>query len=451
MFDDTIAAVSTAAGDAALSVIRVSGAKAFEIADGVLRPVGHSGVGGDRRAILVRAMDVEGQQMDQGIMLRFRGPASYTGEDTVEFQGHGGLLVTQRVLEALLRAGARSAEPGEFTQRAFLNGKMELSQAEAVMDLIHAQSNLALRAANEQLGGVIGRETERLRVALVGVLAHVEAYIDFPDEDIAPDTGAELLGRLEKILTDVHRLIDTADQGRILRHGARSVIAGEPNVGKSSLLNVLLGFERAIVSPKAGTTRDTIEEIIQVHGISLRLVDTAGLRDDGDEIERLGMDRTTREMERADLILEVVDGSLPPSGARRIDVPESLQGRCVLVLNKGDLGIHPGWSEERDAVAFSCVDGSGTETLRDAIRRVVLGGGGFTAEHPLAINARHQHCFEKAQAHLKAGMEELRAGAAPEWVALNLREALQAFGEVVGRTDIEEILDVVFSSFCIGK
>jgi len=451
MLDDPIAAVSTAAGEAALSVIRVSGSGAFEIADAVLMSGARSEVDPERRAILVRAMDADGKQIDQGIMLRYRGPASYTGEDTVEFQGHGGLLVTQRVLEAFLRAGARSAEPGEFTQRAFLNGKMDLSQAEAVMDLIHAQSTLALRAANEQLGGVIGQETERLRTELVGILAHVEAFIDFPDEDISPDTGVEMLGRLEAIVTQVGRLIDTADQGRILRYGARTVIAGEPNVGKSSLLNVLLGFERAIVSPKAGTTRDTIEEVIQVHGIPLRLVDTAGLREDGDEIERLGMDRTTRELERADLILEVVDGSLPPSAAHRIEVPESIQGRCLRVLNKSDLGVHPGWSGERGAVAFSCVNRAGVEALRAAIREVVLGGGGFTAEFPLAINARHQHCFEKVRVHLKAGMDALAVGAAPELVALDLREALGALGEVVGKTDIEEILDVVFSSFCIGK
>ncbi|MCA1963848.1 MAG: 50S ribosome-binding GTPase, partial [Prosthecobacter sp.] len=243
---------------------------------------------------------------------------------------------------------------------------------------------------------------------------------------------------------------ETAKQGRILSQGARTVICGEPNVGKSSLLNLLLGFERAIVSPTAGTTRDTIEEIIQVHGIPLRLIDTAGLRSQsGDSIERIGMERTRRELERADLILEVVDGSRPPDQNQRVELPVGAESRRILLLNKADLGTAPGWPT--DAVPLSCQTGLGVEALRDAIRALVLRSGPLLSDHPVAINARHQVCFEKAAAHVTAARDALAQGLAPEYIALDLREALQAIGEVVGIVDVEQVLDVIFSSFCIGK
>lgn len=448
MLHDTIAAVATAAAESAVSIQRLSGPQSLEIAARVFQAAGPLAELAPRTAHLVRALDPQGGVLDQGLLLVFRAPASYTGEDVVEFHGHGGLLVTQKVLESLLRAGARAAEPGEFTQRAFLNGKMDLTQAEAVMDLIHAQSTLALQAAREQLGGAIGREAAALREELLPVLAHVEAFIDFPEEDISPDTGAALAARMEAVLARTRRLIATSEQGRILRHGARTVICGEPNVGKSSLLNLLLGFERAIVSPAAGTTRDTIEEIIQVHGIPLRLVDTAGLRDGADSIETIGIERTRRELERADLILEVVDASRPPTQAARVELPPERQSRRILILNKADLGVAEGWS---GGVALSCTAPSGEEGLRDAIREVVLQAGTLQADHPVAINTRHKACFERIAERVGAARGALLAGEAPEFVALDLREALQALGEVVGQVDVEQILDVIFSSFCIGK
>lgn len=448
MLQDTIAAVSTALGEAAVSVLRVSGPRALEVCARVFQARLPLGELTPRAAHLARARDENGGALDDGLLLVFRAPASFTGEDVVEFQGHGGLLVTQMILEALLKAGARAAGPGEFTQRAFLNGKMDLTQAEAVMDLIHAQSTLALRAANEQLGGAIGREAAALKEELLPVLAHVEAHIDFPDEDISPDTGAALAGRMEAVMERARRLIETSEQGRILRQGARTVICGEPNVGKSSLLNALSGFERAIVSARAGTTRDTIEEIIQVHGIPLRLVDTAGLRESGDEIESIGIERARRELERADLILEVADGSRPPAG--RVAVPAGLEARHLLVLNKADLGAAPEW-HGAGGLAVSCVSGAGLEALRDAIRAVVMRAGSLHMEHPVAVNARHKECFSRVRERVRAARTALVEGAAPEFVALDLREALQAIGEVVGAVDVEQVLDVIFSSFCIGK
>ena len=447
MLNDTIAAISTALGEAAISVVRVSGPQALQMASLVARlPVSLT----PRQAQLVAMVDADGGAIDHGLLLYFKGPASYTGEDVIEFHGHGGVLVTQRVLDRWLACGARAADPGEFTQRAFLHGKMDLTQAEAVMDLIHAQSTLALRAANEQLGGAIGRAATAMQQEIIPVLAHIEACIDFPEEDISPETGADLLRRIDAVLVNARKLITTSEQGRILRHGARTVISGAPNVGKSSLLNVLLGFERAIVSPTAGTTRDTIEEIIQVHGIPLRLVDTAGLREAGDDIERVGIQRTERELARADLVIEVVDGSRAASAARLALSPE-LERRRILILNKSDLGIHADWKSECNAILVSCVTGEGVEPLRDAIRDVIATAGPLAADHPIAINARHKAAFERCAERLLAARAALESNEAPEFIALEIREALQALGDVIGQVDVERILDVIFSTFCIGK
>lgn len=447
MLNDTIVAISTSLGEAAISVVRVSGPRALPIAAQVCRLPPNLV---PRQARLVPVVDADGAVLDQGLLLHFKGPASYTGEDVMEFHGHGGVLVTQRVLERWLACGARAAEPGEFTQRAFLNGKMDLTQAEAVMDLIHAQSTLALRAANEQLGGAIGREATAMQQEIIPVLAHIEAFIDFPEEDISPETGASLLRRIDAVLGRAQKLIATSEQGRILRHGARTVISGAPNVGKSSLLNVLLGFERAIVSPTAGTTRDTIEEIIQVHGIPLRLVDTAGLREAGDDIERVGIQRTERELERADLVIEVVDGSRAAS-APRLSLPPELARRRILILNKSDLGSHPDWHAEANAISVSCATGQGIEPLRDAIRDVIATAGPLASDHPIAINARHKAAFERSAAHLLAAKALLERSDQPEFIALEIREALHALGDVIGQVDVERILDVIFSTFCIGK
>ncbi len=450
MLDDTIAAISTALGEAAISVLRVSGPQALSVAAQVAKAKKPVADLMPRQAHLADLQDREGHVIDHAMVMLFRGPASYTGEDVVEFHCHGGLLVTQRVLELLLAAGARAAEPGEFTQRAYLNGKMDLTQAEAVMDLIHAQSTLAVRAANEQLDGSIGREALHMREELIHVLAHIEAFIDFPEEDISPETGDAMLARIDAVRDRVRRMLATAEHGRILRNGARTVICGEPNVGKSSLLNMLLGFERAIVSPHAGTTRDTIEEMLQVHGIPLRLVDTAGLREGGDEIERHGMKRTGREIELADLMIEVVDGTRPRAETRRVE-SDIEPGRRLLVLNKADLGVHPSWGND-DGLRVSSVTREGVEGLRTAIRDIVLrGSASMMMDHPVAINARHKSCFERVATSLDATRESLLRNDAPEFIAIEAREALQALGDVVGRVDIEEILDEVFRSFCIGK
>jgi tRNA modification GTPase len=441
--EDTIAAVATPAGTGAVALLRVSGRTARD----VVRKVWRGAELPPRQAMLGSIVEA-GAVLDAVLATYFKGPASFTGEDTVEISCHGGVLVTRRILEALLRAGARAAEPGEFTQRAWLNGKLDLTQAEAVMDVISAQTDAALRAAQRQLEGAIGMRVLALRDELLGVLAHVEAYIDFPEEDISPDTGAVLRGNVSTVQEGIGRLLATVNEGRILREGARTVLAGAPNAGKSSLLNRLLGCERAIVSEMPGTTRDTIEEVISLRGIPLRLVDTAGLRESADAIEREGVARTRRMVETADLVLEIVDGSQPEG--ERVPLPEESGAKHVLVLNKSDLGIHPAW-QGRGGVPVSCLTGSGMEALTDAVVEVLSDGGQAFTGMEAAVNARHKACLERATGALRAALAQLDAGAAPEFVALDLREALEALGEVAGKTDTEDLLGEIFSRFCIGK
>lgn len=443
----TIAAVATPIGTGGVSMIRISGPLAIAVADKAT---------GGRTATMMpntirhaHVLDARGETLDDGMLAVFHGPRSFTGEDTVEFTGHGGMLVTAEILARIIECGATHAGPGEFTQRAFLNGKLDLTQAEGVMDLISAQTRLAMRAARSQLEGTLGKRTVEARDALLDTLAHLEAWIDFPEEDIDPQTGEAFRNGVGKVLATIDSLLSTADQGRILREGVRTVIFGEPNVGKSSLLNRLLGFERAIVSDIAGTTRDTIEETINLHGIPLRLIDTAGVREAGDTIEAAGIQRTVRQIESADLLLEVVDASLPrPERA----VYPSTRANHLLVLNKSDLGEHPDWQSSPDAVRLSCERGDGFDALSTAIRDRLHFGEADWGDHAVAINARHKTSLERARVALAEALALLeQTGTDPELAAIDMREALDALGEIPGKLDTEDLLGVIFSSFCIGK
>jgi tRNA modification GTPase len=439
----TIAAVATPPGMGAVSMIRISGPDAIrvaELATGIIPTA--------RLARHCMVTDGKGQSIDDGLLTIFPGPHSYTGENCAEFTGHGGILATREVLARFLECGAVHAGPGEFTRRAFLNGKLDLTQAEGVMDLISAQTRLSLRAARSQLEGTLGRRTTEARDSLLETLAHLEAWIDFPEEDIDPQTGELLRARIRSVLATVESLLATADQGRVLREGVRTVIFGEPNVGKSSLLNRLLGFERAIVSEIAGTTRDTIEETINLHGIPLRLVDTAGVREAADKIEAEGIQRTVRQIETADLLLEITDASRPkPEDA----VFPASTAKHLLVLNKSDLGEHPSW-QGIEAVRLSCNTGEGFDRLSEMIRDSLHFGEVDWGEHAVAINARHQQSLMLARSGLLAALELLDDPSSDtELAAIDLREALDALGEIPGRVDTEDLLGVIFSSFCIGK
>jgi tRNA modification GTPase len=448
---DTIAAISTPFGEGAIAVIRLSGPQALQIAGSIFRGKKAAAELTPRVQHYGAVFDAK-RKIDDVLFTLFRAPHSYTGEDVVEIAGHGGVLVSRRILETLLQAGARSAQPGEFTQRAYLNGKMDLTQAEAVMDLISAQTDLALRAASEQLGGRLGERIRGLREMLIELLAHIEAYIDFPDEDIDPDTGAALLARLDAVRAEIDTLLATAERGRVLREGVRTVIYGAPNVGKSSLLNLLLGQERAIVSPRPGTTRDVIEEVINLRGLPIRLIDTAGVRESDDEIEQEGMKRTRRELERADIALHVFDASEAPSGQMAGIAPGFFENEssALPVLNKVDLGEDPGWGGIQ-AARISCLQGEGIEALTEAIVARVTGGASTHRDWSLAINARHADCLRRARAFAEEARGVLTDGLSPEFVAEELRGALDAVGEIVGKADSEEILGKIFSAFCIGK
>ena len=451
---DTIAAIATPPGHGAVAILRVSGPEAISLGDQVFK-------GRFKPSQLESRVQTFGavcdgnEKLDSVLLTVFRGPASFTGEDVVEIACHGGVLLTRRILELLLRNGAKSADPGEFTRRAFLNGKLDLTQAEAIMDLIGASSDRALRAATEQLGGTLGGQIRDMQAQLLGLLAHVEAYIDFPEEDISPDTGVALLGRMQTIQETMQSLLASASQGRLIREGVRTVISGPPNAGKSSLLNRLLGFERAIVSPTPGTTRDTLEESILLKGWSLKLVDTAGIRESLDPIEQEGITRAIQQRANADLILHVHDGSLPRVEVERIaNGGESAIPKEILILNKSDVAEHPSWADV-PAIRISCLSGNGLRELETAIDGGLAAafGAGMPIDSAgfVAINARHQDCLRRALAQAQAAQAGLSDGISPEFVAEELRGALHAIGEIVGQTDTEDLLGQIFSTFCIGK
>jgi tRNA modification GTPase len=442
---ETMAAISTPAGEGAIALVRISGSNAIPIADKIFRGKETPSKFASRIQYLGEIITESGGLIDQVMMSIHRAPASYTGEDIVEISCHGGTLVTAKVLEVCLRRGARSARPGEFTERAFLNGKMDLTQAEAVIDLIRARTDLALRSATEQLEGKLGEQIKGIRDSLVDLLAHVEASIDFSEEGIAPDEGDSLRVRLDSVREQIAALLATADHGRILRDGVRVVIYGATNAGKSSLLNRLLGYERVIVSDAPGTTRDTIEETVNLRGVPVRLLDTAGLRTSTSDIEREGIARTERSLQRADLRLHIVDRNAAPSA----HFEQNANGNELLVLNKSDLSEHPEW-KDTNALRVSCVTGDGLGDLENEILSQISKQN-LRPENALAINMRHRDCLRRALEACDRARKTLDETFSPEYLSVDLNEALEAVGEVIGTVGVEQILDSVFGQFCIGK
>jgi tRNA modification GTPase len=443
---DTIAAISTPPGEGAIALVRVSGANAIEVADKIFDGKETPSQFEPRVQHFGEIFGPEGRLIDQVVVSVHRAPASYTGEDLVEISCHGGTLVSAKVLEACLRAGARAARPGEFTERAFLNGKMDLTQAEAVIDLIRAKTDLALRSATEQLEGRLGAQIGKIRDELVEMLAHINASIDFPEEGITPDEGETLRARLDSIREEIAALLATADQGRILREGVRVVIYGATNAGKSSLLNKFLGYDRVIVSNTHGTTRDTIEETMNLDGVPIRLLDTAGLRTSTSELEREGIARTEKSLQLADLRLHISDRSTPK--------PPHFQERNrdsseIVVLNKSDLPENSDWKDFR-ALRISCLTGEGLPELQKEILTRITKQN-LKPESALAINARHRDCLRRALESCDRAATSQAHGLSPEYAAVHLNEALRAVGEVIGVVDVEQILNSVFSQFCIGK
>lgn len=456
MIEDTIAAISTPVGEAGLAVVRLSGPRACEVADRVFVPEGtRSRKPSESPSHTVHYGNVvrDGRVVDEVMLAVFLAPRTFTREHTVEISCHGGLLPAKGVLDSTLENGARLAEPGEFTKRAFLNGRIDLAQAEAVADVIQSRTELALTAANEQLAGKLSQRVNRLRDELISILAHLEAHIDFPDEDIEPDTLKKLIDRLESSSSFMGELLRTANEGRILRRGIRTAIIGCPNVGKSSVLNQLLGHDRAIVSPVAGTTRDTIEETANIRGLPLVFIDTAGLRESQDMIEVEGIRRTREALRQVELILQVFDASELWSREDELYLTEFEGKKRVLVRNKTDLPIKlqiPGNTQEV-AVDISCKKGHGIESLKDAIKDLIWAGEIQGDMLQVMINSRHQEALLRTQSATRRTIDAMHCGASLDLIALDLRIATNAVGEIVGKTASEDLLDSIFSQFCIGK
>jgi len=454
MTDDTIAAIATPIGEGGLAVIRLSGASALAVADRCFSPAGKSSVppsAAPTHTIQFGKIIRAGRVVDEVLLAVLRAPRTFTREDTVEISCHGGLLPAKLVLDTVLAAGARLAGPGEFTKRAFLNGRIDLAQAEAVADLIHSRTELALAAANEQLAGKLSQRINQLRDDLMLTLAHVEAHLDFPDEDISPDTKEKLLQRLESGIAFMDELLRTANEGQILRRGIRAAIVGRPNAGKSSLLNQLLGRDRAIVSPIPGTTRDTIEETANIRGLPVVFIDTAGLREARDEIEREGVRRSRASLAQAELILHVLDAGEPLTPADKNYLAEFAGKKRILVRNKVDLPVKLELPPPAAVVDVCCTSGQGIEALKDAIKSLVWAGEIKAEMLQVAINSRHQDALGRARAATRQAAEALRTGLTLELMAFDLRIAANAVGEIVGKTATEDLLDAIFSTFCIGK
>ena len=451
MLDDTIAAIATPLGEGGLAVIRVSGKEALAVADRCFEGAVQVSAANSHTIHFGHVVQA-GRRLDEVLLAVMRAPRTFTREDVVEITCHGGVLPARMVLEAVLASGARLAEPGEFTRRAFLNGRIDLAQAEAVSDLIHARTELALRAANEQLEGKLSKRINDLRDQLMRTLAHIEAHIDFPDEDISPDTRAELMKRLEQGLAFMDELLRTAREGQILRRGIRAAIIGRPNAGKSSLLNQLLGHDRAIVSAIPGTTRDTIEETANIRGIPIILIDTAGLREARDEIEVEGMRRSRKSLERAEFILHVFDASAPLTASDEKFLTEFSDKKQILICNKVDLPRRlelP--ANDVEAIEVSCLTGQGIEALKDAIKAMAWSGEIKAEMLETMISVRHEAALQRAREAARRALECLRNEQTLELVALELRIAANAVGEIVGKTTTEDLLDSIFSQFCIGK
>ncbi|MEO8145964.1 MAG: tRNA uridine-5-carboxymethylaminomethyl(34) synthesis GTPase MnmE [Betaproteobacteria bacterium] len=434
---DTFAAVATPAGRGGIGIVRVSGPNVPAIAQAVIGRVPEA-----RKATLCSFRDARGERVDEGIALYFQAPHSYTGDDVLELQGHGGPVVTHSVLEAVLDAGARLAGPGEFTRRAFLNGRLDLAQAEAVADLIDSASREAARSAMRSLNGEFSSVIAGLVAGLTELRALTEAMLDFPDEEVDSLHRDDASGRLELLRAALADVMAKSRQGSLLRAGIHAVLVGLPNVGKSSLLNRLAGAERAIVTAIPGTTRDALREAIQIDGVPILLVDTAGLRASQDEIERLGMARTRQEMERADVLLVILEagkldapqGPLPEAGAR------------IDVVNKIDLIPGSVAGRHGNAVHVSAKTGAGL----DALRAALLESSGWTSggETVFLARARHLRALDAARSHLDSAASQL---AQWELFAEDLRLAQEALGEISGRVSADDLLGEIFSRFCVGK
>ena len=476
--DDTICAVATPSGEGGVGIVRVSGSQAIPITSNIVRLRCEKSLSEIKPYQLYLGKFLwdhisttnQGKQdsatvLDEVLVVLMRAPRSYTGEDVVEVHGHGGPLIVQAICEALIQAGARMAEPGEFTKRAFLNGRLDLTQAEAVLDTIQAKSLHSLKLAQEHLQGGLSGVIKDHRDALVKLLAHVEAGMDFGEEDIQFIEQRELKEKIGKMVGALEKLIDSAQEGRIIREGIRTVILGRPNVGKSSLLNAILDMDRAIVSKIPGTTRDVLEESVMVDGVMIRLFDTAGLRETTDELEQEGMTRAEEAIKQADVLMMTFDQSQPLTEQDLGFLTRYKEQPRVLILNKHDLPPHvslddvkkivkdhnPQNEHQTAYVQASAKTGEGMDQLKRSLKTLAIGKRHEAGDSVLVSRLRHKVLLQQAAGALHNALAAIEDTHSAECLALELRVALQALGEIVGVVTNEDILDQIFKEFCIGK
>ena len=454
---DTIAAVATATGAGGIGIIRVSGPLSTAIAARVFAPSATAAKWESHRLYHGQLRAADGHVLDEGLAVVMRGPRSYTGEDVLELHCHGSPVLLRRALSEVLRCGARLAEPGEFTRRAFLNGRLDLAQAEAVLDLVRARTAAGAALAAQQLGGRLSEHLAGLRAYLTDLKALIEVQIDFSEEEV-DISASQLLSTIDKCLVTIQDLINTFERGAILRDGLRAAIVGKPNVGKSSLLNALLGEDRAIVTAVAGTTRDTIDETADFDGVPVVLSDTAGLRDPerADALERLGIERTAAKIAQAQVLLKVLDAAAPLDEEDFAMLKAAAATPQVVVLNKIDLPQVVSEQEVRRLADGPIVSVSATKRRGLAgLRRAVVGqwfnGDGPTAQAPVLASVRHRDALEKARHALALARAAICRGHPPELVAVDVQDAIDHIGTITGKVTSEDVLDQIFSEFCIGK
>ena len=456
--DATIAAISTAMSASGIGIVRISGENAMDVIAKIYRSKNGKK---DIRTVVSHTIHYgfiyDGEEVvDEVLVMIMRGPHTYTGEDTVEIDCHGGVYAMKRVLETVLKNGAVIAEPGEFTKRAFLNGRLDLSQAEAVMDVIQAKNSMALKSSVEQLKGSVQRAVKEIRARLLHQIAYIETALDDPEHFDLTDYTQELQKIVEKESENISELLKTADDGRMIQEGIKTVILGKPNAGKSSLLNFLVGEDRAIVTEIAGTTRDILEEYISLNGITLRVIDTAGIRETEDVVEKIGVGKAKQMAEDADLILYVVDSSLPLDDNDR-EIMELLSGRkSIVIYNKTDLEAAVDIEELKEktgspVIPVSVVEETGISQLEDKIKRMFFHGELSFNDEVYITNARHKAALEESKESLKLVMDSIAMGMSEDFFSIDLMNAYESLGRIVGESVGEDLVNEIFSKFCVGK
>ena len=456
--EDTIVAVSTPPGEGGIGVVRLSGKEAVAVVDVIFRSKAGRRVRDQKSFTVQYGHAVCGSSViDEVLVLLMRAPKSYTCEDIVEISAHGGRAVMAAIVEAALKAGARLAAPGEFTKRAFLNGRIDLVQAEAVLDLIQAKTELGRRWATARLEGSLSEEIAKIKNELIGILSHLEASIDFPDDGLETEPHAAVESRLKILLSNFERLLESANAGILAKTGLAVVLCGRPNVGKSSLMNRLVGSSRVIVTPYPGTTRDVVEEEIQIQGFPVRIQDTAGFRDADHPIEKEGIERSRKALASADLVLWILDGSQAWTPEDAEFLKDFADKKKILVVNKSDLpkkldkAALAARFHGTPVVESSCVASAGTEVLEKEIHRSIIGEKLTISEEAVVGSARQKHLLEQASEDLKRAAHACREGLSGEFVAADVRLALDRLGALVGDTTTDDVLEVLFGQFCIGK